>query len=569
MSLSDETLPLESVTTEPDHPLVRPLDEAFRLLEMRRYRRLARAYRLPAQYAVVCFLMSLFVVPFLAAFAFPSGGGFSTPRFPAGWVGSLWLTAGGAAALAAYWRALYLWQQQRQAGHLQTWLLTSQSAAQVVRALVVMPAFFGLGMIAIPFLVGLLVLAVTLHPWWQLLLPAPLLAACALLGAAAGSLAFFAGQGMVRTRDLAPVLLLPAALVLGVWGWLEFGPASAAWFRLAETTGERIVHAGFLATPAAALYALGAPERWPASVLGAVTPGLAALFFTGFMGVVALAAARAAQVAFAGAASEAERWVARPQAVEPEAGSELYWQGFRNPVLTRDIRTRLRSKETIEFVFFASVAVAAGAFVPLLIAAGELGDPIAAARSARYVFFWLSMTLVALTALVGPGLTADGFAGERAAGTLEMLIGSPLRAGEILGGKLVGAILVVLLLISPSLPLFGLCHLFHGAEASQVAAIYLVVLVTAVVSCLIGLTQAAINHRAGAAKFFAYFVTALFVALPAGPFWLAAAVAAPEAALRDSLMGGASVAPVMFVVWTFVLVLFWGNASEQMDYVEF
>src|SRR5205814_73863 len=42
----------------------------------------------------------------------------------------------------------------------------------------------------------------------------------------------------------------------------------------------------------------------------------------------------------------------RPRAAIEEIGEEYYWKGFRNPVWTRDIRTRLRSKDTAEFIFF-------------------------------------------------------------------------------------------------------------------------------------------------------------------------------------------------------------------------
>jgi hypothetical protein len=72
------------------------------------------------------------------------------------------------------------------------------------------------------------------------------------------------------------------------------------------------------------------------------------------------------------------------------------------------------------------------------------------------------------------------------------------------------------------------------------------------------------------AKFWAYAITALLVAFPGGPFWIAAMMAAPNADIRqaNAQMGGA-VSAVMSVVWGFVLVLFWGNASEQLEYSEY
>jgi ABC-type transport system involved in multi-copper enzyme maturation permease subunit len=272
---------------------------------------------------------------------------------------------------------------------------------------------------------------------------------------------------------------------------------------------------------------------------------------------------------FVALAEAPDRLDPKPEATLEDVGEEYYWKGFRNPVWTRDIRTRLRSKDTAEFIFFTSIAVAAGAFVPLVMTTNDLSDPLKTAMSAKQVFFWLTMTLVALVALITPGLTADTITQERTKGTLEMLVGTILRPREILLGKLLGAICVMLMLISPSLPLFGLCYLFHGASGLQVVQVYLLVIATLTISALIGLTQSAINSKAGMAKFWAFACTAVLVAFPGGPFWIAAAVAAPDPSMRQGLMGGAGVSAVIGVLWLFVLVLFWGNACEQIEYSEY
>jgi ABC-type Na+ efflux pump permease subunit len=259
----------------------------------------------------------------------------------------------------------------------------------------------------------------------------------------------------------------------------------------------------------------------------------------------------------------------KPETPLEDLGEEYYWKGFRNPVWTRDIRTRLRSKETAEFIFFTSIAVAAGAFVPLVMTTNDLSNPLQTAISAKQVFFWLTMTLVALIALITPGMTAETITQERTHGTLEMLVGTILRPREILQGKLLGAICVMLMLISPSLPLFGLCYLFHGASGDQVIQVYLLLLATLTISALIGLTQSAINAKAGMAKFWAYACTAVLVAFPGGPFWIAAGLAAPDPQTRQELMNNAGVSAVIGVLWAFVLVLFWGNACEQIEYSEY
>src|SRR5205085_2767307 len=135
-----------------------------------------------------------------------------------------------------------------------------------------------------------------------------------------------------------------------------------------------------------------------------------------------------------------------------EPGHEYYWTGFRNPIWTREIRTRLRSREAVECIFFASLAIAGAGFFPLFTAGSQLGDPLQTASVARQVFAWLTMTLGAFVTLLTPGLTAEAITIEREHGTLELLLASPMRPREILHGKLLGAVSILALLISPSLP---------------------------------------------------------------------------------------------------------------------
>ena len=44
---------------------------------------------------------------------------------------------------------------------------------------------------------------------------------------------------------------------------------------------------------------------------------------------------------------------------------------------------------------------------------------------------------------------------------------------------------------------------------------------------------------------------------------------APDPQTRQELMNNAGVTAVIGVLWTFVLVLFWGNACEQIEYSEY
>jgi len=551
--------------------LVHHLDEALRTIELRRYRRLLSAGRLPIVYTLGIYLTAWMLVPF-----FFGQGGIMAGRAPlsghrAWWVGILLVTCALAAGLGGYLRSQHLWHQERQLKTFHTWLLTYQNPTRVALTAIVMAALLGLGLTAFPIATGVLLSPLVLMGLPNLLMILALTLLCALLGAAVGAAVFFISYNLVPKRLYYPGLIVVAAVAAGLW--LRMENVENGWRRPWEEHPPRIVRALSLVSPLPTVFGAAAPSWWE----GYAQPGLgvriqwwqAGLLYGAFL---LLGTGYAASVAVRGYLRLREDPMLieeKPRAISEEGGQEYYWKGFKNPVWTRDIRTRLRSKDTAEFIFFASIAVAAGAFVPLLMTASDLSDPLQTARAARQVFFWLTMTLVALVALVSPGLTADVITAERTMGTLEMLVGTPLRPREILVGKLLGAVSVMLLLISPSLPLFGLCYLFHGASGAQVIGVYVLLLITLTVSSFIGLAQSSINCRSGAAKFWAYAITSCFLAIPGGPFWVAAAVAAPQADLRQMLSAQLSVAALITVIWAFVLVLFWGNACEQLEYSEY
>lgn len=547
------------------------LDEALRIIELRRYRRILAAGRLPFVFCAAVFMVGWMLLPF-----FLGPGGLVRSRAPLaldpGWKAALLLvTCVAGAGVGAYLRVQTLWNQERRLHTFHTWLLSRQVPARAALTTIAMSALFGSALVAIPLVVGVGVALFSGTAWWQVLLYLVLTPLCAGVGGALGAAAFFVSHNLVRRVSFYPALIALAVLVLGLW--LRIESVEKGWQRNWDEHPQRIVKAISLVAPVSPVYAASSPNWWNQTFrqsLGwEITHWQASLIYALLLAAVASFAGWVAVRGYQTLVDDPDALDEKPREVGEEAGEEFYWRGFRNPVWTRDIRTRLRSKDTAEFIFFASIAVAAGAFVPLVMTASDLSDPLQTARAAGNVFFWLTMTLVALVALVAPNLTSDVVTQERAQGSLEMLIATPMRPREILIGKLLGAVSVLSLLISPSLPLFGLCYLFHGADGRQVLLVYALVVVTMVVSAFIGLAQSSIWPKAGVAKFWAYGLTAIFVAFPGGPFWIAAAAAAPEAAMRQQLVEVRGISVVMTVVYAFGLALLWGNACEQLEYSEY
>lgn len=551
--------------------LTQRLDEALRVLELRRYRRILHAGRLPIVYAIAIFAVTGMLIPFL----FSEGGILAGPnpisREPA-WGGGMLLTVTAlGAALGGYLRAQHLWQEQRQMRTLHTWLLTRQVPGRAAFTTVVMGSLLGMTLVAVPVTFGVVLALFGGINAGQLLLYALYLPLCAFFGSALGAVVFFVGQNLIPR----PLYYPGIAGLFGVAAalWLRLESVQHGWARGWEEHTGRIAQALTLATPGPWLAGIAAPKwwnRWIGAGLELPVPWwLAILGYGALLGAAGLYLTLLAVSGYRRLAADPDLIEEKPRVVTEEGGREFYWKGFANPVLTRDIRTRLRSKDTAEFIFFASIAVAAGAFIPLILTARDLSDPLLTARAARQIFFWLTMTLIALVTLISPALTADVITQERTQGTLEMLIGTSLRPRDILLGKLLGAVSVMLLLISPSLPLFGLCYLFHGASSNQVVGVYALVVVSMTIAAFLGLAQSSINPRGGMAKFWAYALTAFFVGFPGGPFWIGAALAAPNTDMKQQLSGNFTLTAMLAIFWIFGLVLLWGNSNEQLEYSEY
>jgi ABC-type Na+ efflux pump permease subunit len=209
-----------------------------------------------------------------------------------------------------------------------------------------------------------------------------------------------------------------------------------------------------------------------------------------------------------------------------------------------------------------------GAFLPLLLAARDLADPLRTAEVARQVFYWLGMTLMGLVGLVTPGMAAEALAVERRSGSLDFLLATPVRPREILTGKVLGCVSVVSLLLSPSLPLFGLCYLFRGASGPQVLEMYVLLLVTTLVAAYLGVTASAMQASVAAAKWQAYLLALPFLAVPGGAFATLASLASPVAELRKSLAADSGASLLTLTIAVVLLGLLAINATERLRYAD-
>jgi hypothetical protein len=445
---------------------------------------------------------------------------------------------------------------------------------------------FALLLVALPASLTLISLAPGMSPSDGLISILLLIAGTA-AGAALAGLAFFAllaGAPGAAARGGAAA----AALLLGT-------VAGALWRQLGSN-GPTSLPAGAAATlalltPAPVLYGLADPPGWEpiAARWGLPAAGSAGLLLAAFLVAITgialwqtrVACCRLARAperlgtggpgrwdsgigeAGCGLPTPAPRTSSRcPSTARPAAPAarrarrpSLRLPGERgNPVWLLELRTRLRSRETAGVVLFASLAVAAGGFAPVLTAARELGDPLRTAALARQAFQGLGLALVGLVAIVGPRMGATAFAAERAGGSLPLLLATPLSPRAILAGKALGVLCLLVLLLCPSLPLLGLCCLYRGASERQLAELIALLAVLAGGTTLAGVTAAAAAGP-GLAVVLAYLLTGLLVAAPGGCLALVARITAPATVGPAAVPEGGD---------TLLLALFCGIALWQL-----
>ncbi len=178
-----------------------------------------------------------------------------------------------------------------------------------------------------------------------------------------------------------------------------------------------------------------------------------------------------------------------------------------NAVFQRELKLGLRSQRA----FLAQVVfVTCLALVVLL--AWPKGERVGIqAELSRSLFLTLAASMFALVTLLSPVFVAASLTSEKEAGTLEMLIVSPIPPGEIASGKQLASILYLLLLVVTGLPVLGLCYFLGGVGGPEVLGLSMQLLGY---TCLLGAIGLFASHVCG--RTHGALVVTYLVAIPLG-----------------------------------------------------
>jgi ABC-type transport system involved in multi-copper enzyme maturation permease subunit len=188
----------------------------------------------------------------------------------------------------------------------------------------------------------------------------------------------------------------------------------------------------------------------------------------------------------------------------------LTWHGVRT-VAVLELRQRVKSSRWL--VILAIWAVVIGVLTALIRWAvfDTLGDDYAqAGHAAGATMFGVIVFLVlSLGALISPALSATSVNGDRAAGVLATMQSTLLSPAELAVGKLIAAWASALALLAVALPFVVWAYLEGGTPIGRLVVTLVLLALTLLVVCAIGLGYSALTARTSSSAVLTYLTVAL------------------------------------------------------------
>ena len=187
-----------------------------------------------------------------------------------------------------------------------------------------------------------------------------------------------------------------------------------------------------------------------------------------------------------------------------------------NPILARELRSRMRSRRAPVMVTVFLVLVGGIAYLAYSSIATTRNNPFTRSSSSAgfQLFATLTSAVMTLVVLLTPGISAGQITSERERQTFDLLLCTRMGPGRIVIGKLLSALLFVLLLIIATIPLFSVVFLIGGISAGDVAALVALMLMTALLVGAIGMFWTTVLRRTTAAMLASYVSVFVLAAAP-------------------------------------------------------
>lgn len=179
-----------------------------------------------------------------------------------------------------------------------------------------------------------------------------------------------------------------------------------------------------------------------------------------------------------------------------------------HPVITKELKGRMRGKQG--FIILGAYLSLIGFFISLIYvlivseSSTSIGDPSFLQTVGKVIFSTVVLLELLMLAFIGPALTAGAISSEREHRTLDLLKASLLSPRSLVFGKLSSSVVFLLLLIFAALPVESIAFFLGGVGAEEMIISTLMLVVTAVFFCALGLFFSSISQRTLLSTVFSY-----------------------------------------------------------------
>jgi ABC-2 type transport system permease protein len=187
---------------------------------------------------------------------------------------------------------------------------------------------------------------------------------------------------------------------------------------------------------------------------------------------------------------------------------------WKNPVIIKEVRTRMRGYRavlllTAHLVVLSLVVGLAYLFIrSSLTTIGNLEERRAFGKAAFGLIVWMELVMISF---VAPALTSGSISAERERQTFDLLRVTLLPARSLVWGKYLSGLIFVFLLLFTSVPLQGPSFLIGGVQVQEILLATLMLAVTAIWFCALGMLLSSLIPRTLVSATLAYAVTIFLV----------------------------------------------------------
>ncbi len=201
--------------------------------------------------------------------------------------------------------------------------------------------------------------------------------------------------------------------------------------------------------------------------------------------------------------------------------------GPTNPITVRLVQNgSRRARHFYIRAIYLGVMIAVLLYALLLNASGASASYQKLALAGSAAFTYVAYLQIALICILAPVFMAGAIAQEADPRTWDILLATPLGAGEIVLGNLFGRLFFILALLFASLPLFAVTQYFGGVPGSSIFASYLIAAAAALLvgAMAIALSVSRLVGKRAVFTFYIAVITYLIVTIAADSFLSTAGV---------------------------------------------